>query len=183
MEAGRELFGRKGYDATSIEEITSRAGTAAGAFYTYFRSKQQLLIVLMDELIDRLGSVSLGIEGAAPTKAGLRTFLAAVFRADLEYFGVIRAWQEATLSDPELGLMHREVESWTSRRILEVFGRLQQSPNARRDTDVTSFARMMDRHFWSLLARGASMPQRDFDHEIEVAADVIYHYLFRDVRR
>jgi hypothetical protein len=39
---------------------------------------------------------------------------------------------------------------------------------------------MMDRHFWSLLARGSSLNERDFDREIRTAADVIYHYLFQD---
>jgi hypothetical protein len=42
---------------------------------------------------------------------------------------------------------------------------------------------MMDRHFWSLLARGASLPRRDFDREVRIAADVIYHYLFQDPPR
>ncbi len=37
---------------------------------------------------------------------------------------------------------------------------------------------MMDRQFWSLLARGSRMAPEDFDREVALAADVIYHYLF-----
>jgi AcrR family transcriptional regulator len=183
LEAGRDLFAEQGYHATSIQSIASRAGTAAGAFYIYFRSKRQLLIVLMDELLERLGNLDLRPKGGAAgtdARSGLRNFLGAVFRADLEYYGVVRAWQEAALTDAGLGQMQTAIESWTHARILGVFRLLQQHPNARPDCDLPAFARMMDRHFWSILARGASLPPRAFQREVRIAADVIYHYLFQD---
>jgi AcrR family transcriptional regulator len=180
LEAGRNLFAERGYHATSIEDITSRAGTAAGAFYTYFRSKRQLLLVLMNELLQLLAGLDLRPKGGADVRAGLRRFLTAVFRADLEYYGVVRAWQEASLTDTGLGQMQTAIESWTQARILRVFRGLQQHPNARQDRDLPAFARMMDRHFWSILARGSRLPRRDFNREIRISADVIYHYLFRD---
>jgi AcrR family transcriptional regulator len=186
LEAARNLFAEQGYHATSIQTIASRAGTAAGAFYTYFRSKRQLLIVLMNELLERLGDLDVrpnGRAGGSDARGSLRRFLAAVFRADLEYYGVVRAWQEAALTDAGLGQMQKAIESWTNARVLGVFRLLQQHPNARPDSDLPAFARMMDRHFWSLLARGASLPRRDFDREVRIAADVIYHYLFRDPAR
>jgi AcrR family transcriptional regulator len=184
LEAGRSLFAEQGYHATSIQALATRAGTAAGAFYNYFRSKRQLLIVVMNELLERLRNLDLRPNGGATAKTdarnSLRSFLAAVFRADLEYYGVVRAWQEAALTDGGLGRMQTAIESWTNARVLRVFRLLQQFPNARRDRDLRTFARMMDRHFWSLLARGAILPRRDFDRDVRIAADVIYHYLFRD---
>jgi len=174
LDAARQLFGVKGYEATSIEEITALAGTAAGAFYSYFRSKRQLLVVLMHELLQRLNDVDLKPQG------DLRDFLLRIFDTDLEYFGVIRAWHEATLTDPELGTMRNEIEAWTEERILRLFRLMAESPKARPYRDVQTFARMMDRHFWSLLARGGSMPKRAFVREITVAADVITHYFVQD---
>jgi hypothetical protein len=106
-----------------------------------------------------------------------------VFRADLEYYGVVRAWQEAALTDAGLGQMQTAIEAWTHARILGVYRLLQQHPNARPDCDLPAFARMMDRHFWSLLARGAGLSRREFDREVRIAADVIYHYLFQDPSR
>ena len=43
FNAAIELFNEKGYEKTSIEDITSRAGTATGTFYLYFRSKKELV--------------------------------------------------------------------------------------------------------------------------------------------
>ena len=178
LDAARRLFAEKGYEGTAVEDITAAAGAAAGAFYTYFRSKRQLLIILMDELLQRLGVVDLKPQGN-----DLRSFLLDVFRTDMAYFGAIRAWQEAALADPELGKMQQKIEAWTGARILRVFEALQQPPDARPDRDLRAFARMMDRHFWSLLARGSRMAPRDFRREVELAAEVIERYLFRDTAR
>jgi AcrR family transcriptional regulator len=58
LEAGRTLFLSKGVAATSLEDITSRAGVSKGLFYLYFRSKDDLLQALQDqfsaELADRI---------------------------------------------------------------------------------------------------------------------------------
>lgn len=162
LHAARALFGERGYDATSIEDITARAGTAAGAFYLYFRSKKQLLLILMNELLDRLGSLDLTPRG------DLRTFLLAVLSADRENLGVLRAWQEAALKDAELAAMQAEILAWTERRILRVFRAI-----ATREADLPTFARMMDRHFWALLARADGMSARAFEREVAMAAEVI----------
>lgn len=58
LEAGRTLFLSKGVAATSLEDITSRAGVSKGLFYLYFHSKDDLLQALQDqfsaELADRI---------------------------------------------------------------------------------------------------------------------------------
>ena len=178
MNAARDLFAEKGYDAASIGEITARAGSAAGAFYIYFPSKRQMLVELMKELLARLSAVDL--RPSAGGRVALRNFLTRVLRTDLANYGVIRAWQEATLSDPELAVMRVAIERWTAARILRVFQTLRKRRRSRADVDVPAFARMMDRHFWSLLARGARLPRRAFNREVRMSADVIYHYLLQD---
>lgn len=180
LAAGRFLFAEHGFEATSIEQITAQAGAATGAFYQHFRSKKQFLVALMDELLERLSRLDLQLRPGGDLRISLREFLAAVFRTDVESYGVVRAWQEAALTDAGLGQMQRKIESWTSARVLALFRSLRKHPQARPHRDLSAFARMMDRHFWSLLARGASLPPRKLNREVIVAADVIYRYLFRD---
>lgn len=40
LEAGKALFGRLGYHAVNIHDITREAGVAVGTFYNYFHSKE-----------------------------------------------------------------------------------------------------------------------------------------------
>ncbi|MCG8479020.1 MAG: TetR/AcrR family transcriptional regulator [Spirochaetales bacterium] len=44
FETAVRLFNEKGYDNVTVEEITSQAGVAKGSFYTYFRSKSEIVI-------------------------------------------------------------------------------------------------------------------------------------------
>jgi AcrR family transcriptional regulator len=43
LEAALGLFREKGYDETTVEEITQRADVAKGTFFNYFSSKEALL--------------------------------------------------------------------------------------------------------------------------------------------
>lgn len=53
-EAATELFLEKGYDATSIADITSRAGVSRSSFFNYFGSKADVLWAGLDECLDAL---------------------------------------------------------------------------------------------------------------------------------
>lgn len=49
FETSMKLFAEKGYDATSIEEITSVVGVAKGTLYYHFSSKEEIFNFLIDE--------------------------------------------------------------------------------------------------------------------------------------
>ena len=49
FETSMKLFAEKGYDATSIEEITSVVGVAKGTLYYHFSSKEEIFHFLVDE--------------------------------------------------------------------------------------------------------------------------------------
>lgn len=50
LTVAHELFYRKGYDQTSVQEIISALGVAKGTFYHYFASKAELLNALVEHL-------------------------------------------------------------------------------------------------------------------------------------
>lgn len=52
-EAACELFLERGYDATSVADITQRAGVSRSSFFNYFTSKSDVLWSGLDERIDR----------------------------------------------------------------------------------------------------------------------------------
>lgn len=49
FEASLKLFSEKGYDATSIEEITATVGVAKGTLYYHFNSKEEIFNFLIEE--------------------------------------------------------------------------------------------------------------------------------------
>ncbi|ARF13453.1 TetR/AcrR family transcriptional regulator [Sporosarcina ureae] len=50
-EAAIELFGTKGYAATKISDITNKAEQSHGLFYHYFKSKEDLYVKVILELL------------------------------------------------------------------------------------------------------------------------------------
>lgn len=54
FEASMKLFAEKGYDGTSIEEITETVGVAKGTLYYHFSSKEEIFNFLIEEGIKLL---------------------------------------------------------------------------------------------------------------------------------
>ena len=49
FEASMKLFAEKGYDATSVEEITATVGVAKGTLYYHFSSQEEIYNFLLEE--------------------------------------------------------------------------------------------------------------------------------------
>ena len=106
LEAARDAFSELGYRATTVAEIVSRAQTARGTFYLYFRNKDEVFAEVLAENCEELlretsGHYPAGDRRAA-VEAATRDYLHAfarrrgVWRAMLEAFGgpsdVERQW-------------------------------------------------------------------------------------------
>lgn len=78
-EAACELFLEQGYDATSVADITQRAGVSRSSFFNYFTSKSDVLWSGVDE---RIGEAIRSLEGLGKTASGdvVRAILLLVVR-------------------------------------------------------------------------------------------------------
>jgi AcrR family transcriptional regulator len=54
LDVGRSLFARKGFDATSVEEIAQKAGVSKPVVYEHFGGKEGLYAVVVDREMSRL---------------------------------------------------------------------------------------------------------------------------------
>lgn len=52
LEAGAELFGKKGFNGCGLTEVLALAGVPKGSFYHYFGSKEEFGVVLIDRARD-----------------------------------------------------------------------------------------------------------------------------------
>ncbi len=52
LEAAVRLFGERGYEKSSIEQIARAAGVGKGTIYGYFRSKDEIFIAFCEDEID-----------------------------------------------------------------------------------------------------------------------------------
>lgn len=54
MAVGREVFAKKGYEATAIEEVAQQAGVSKPIVYEHFGAKEGLYAAIVDREMDRL---------------------------------------------------------------------------------------------------------------------------------
>lgn len=56
MEKAVELFAERGFESTSIQQITEHCGISKGAFYLSFKSKDELIVALIDHFMMEMSS-------------------------------------------------------------------------------------------------------------------------------
>jgi len=49
LDAAREVFGEMGFEAATVRDIIRRTGLSVGAFYNYYRSKEEVFEALADD--------------------------------------------------------------------------------------------------------------------------------------
>lgn len=87
IRAARVVMAEKGVDAATMHEIAEKADVGAGTVYNYFKSKDELAIVVLEQMIEDLGR---RIEAVTDTFAD---------SAQVYAFGV-RTVLEAATQDP-----------------------------------------------------------------------------------
>lgn len=123
LAAALEVFSRKGYAATRVEDIAKQANVTTGAIYHHFAGKSDLYIALIEDSSARANLLAQQIfeEGGSPA-AILRRLLVRLFEfaeEDLEYRAVLELFLNTTEASPELAIINRQILE--SRRSLAQF--------------------------------------------------------------
>lgn len=76
-DAALALFREQGYEQTTVDQITRRAGLAKGTYFNYFSTKDAILRYMGEREIGRLGAASM-MGGGASAVANLKRFMVAL---------------------------------------------------------------------------------------------------------
>jgi AcrR family transcriptional regulator len=83
MQAALNLFCDKGFDATTIEEITERADLGKGTFYRHFATKGEVMAALIQEAVKHLAG---DIRREAGSAKSLQDLMEALLRVHGVFF-------------------------------------------------------------------------------------------------
>ena len=95
LDAAARVFVKRGFTGSSVEEISAEAGYTRGAFYSNFRSKNELFVELLhDRVYTRYTEMTQeGLQGRPPTLRETGEMLAAI-QAKAEGRWIWRLWFE-----------------------------------------------------------------------------------------
>lgn len=86
LDRATEVFWRRGYEATSIEDLTTSMGINRGSLYDTFGGKQELFLACMDRYCQGMVASRLSVlNQPGPALQTIRTFIATMLELALSY--------------------------------------------------------------------------------------------------
>ena len=107
LDAAREVFGELGYEAATVRDIIRRTGLAAGTFYNYYRSKEEVHAALADDGARRFAPILKAIRASTPPFEGF------VQKAMTAYFDFLADEHALWLARRPAGEAHPHVQGET----------------------------------------------------------------------
>lgn len=108
LRAAGVVFVREGWAGTTMAAIAAEADIAVGTAYQYFRSREELFATLVRTwtiaALDQLRSWD-----PADGAAGLRVLIGSFVRAYAATAPIQRVWDQASVAEPELAALRREL--------------------------------------------------------------------------
>ncbi|MDE4084211.1 TetR/AcrR family transcriptional regulator [Planococcus maritimus] len=153
INAAHHLFIKKGYNASSIQDILDEAGISKGTFYNYFTSKSECLIALMESIAEDIRAARISIAfGESPTDPDLFAKQLAI-RIRMNHEKNLFSLYESIFysQDEELkafGKSQYILElQWLSSRIIDLFGE-KVRPYALENAAIANGALQQLMHVW-----------------------------------
>jgi AcrR family transcriptional regulator len=117
LDAARDVFGELGYESATVRDIIRRTGLSVGAFYNYYRSKEEVFAALSDDGARRFRPI---LHAEFLKAVDFESYLRGAIRAYFEFIAAEdAAWGKQDLTDPapysrntpEILAVHEEVRS------------------------------------------------------------------------
>jgi AcrR family transcriptional regulator len=112
LEAARRCFIRKGFHQSSMADVFAEAGLSAGAVYRYFRSKDEIITAIAEEVVGHVTDLLVPLVEQEPTPtldSVIRDGLLSVDDLAFGEYGFAQlapqVWAEALRNDQLLGVI------------------------------------------------------------------------------
>jgi AcrR family transcriptional regulator len=121
LDAAREVFGELGYDNATVRDIIRRTGLAAGTFYNYYRSKDEVAAALSDDGARRFAPILKAQRAQASDREG---FVRAAVAA---YFNFLADEHQNWLAKRPVGEPHLHVIHGETPEMVAVFNEVRDA--------------------------------------------------------
>lgn len=173
FHAAIDLFREKGFESTTVDEITERADVARGTFFNYFPRKDSVLAYLSEsrlQAVEAEAGVLVADRGRARDKL-LDLYLGASLPyeedRELSRYVLLELMSRGFAPSEEMGLRTRWDEL-----ILQLVRQGQAKGELRRDTGAERIGALLTGVYYAVLYQWACLPQDVFALQEELRAQL-----------
>lgn len=153
IDAASLLYAKKGFMATSIEEISERAGVSLPVTYRYVRKKAEIMKMIMEDLLNSFNeNLTRQIGGADQPRDKLATAVILYFKiVAREQDKILLMYQKSGSLDAAAKGDVMQLEVVVSEIFSEIIKEgIQKGLFRKTDVDLMAFNIMMMAHMWVL---------------------------------
>lgn len=161
LRVGREVFAERGYERATTTEVAQRLGVSEATVFTYFRSKRELCVRVIQDWYDEIITA---IEAGLPREAPVRAQLEFVVLTHLRLFLIqgtglcALVLSEGRTKGQDLGEGFVELQRRYTAPLMDLLARGQSSGEVRRDIPLRLLRSLvfgpMEHMLWEVVITG-----------------------------
>lgn len=148
VDAARATFSRQGFRTTTMHDVIAEAGLSVGAVYRYFKSKEELIAAIVDQVVGEIGARVGSLTSARPCRP-IDEFLTEVLRSIERELGpdgtfrvALQVWAES-LHNADLRDLVNVLFSRLRGQFLDYARGLQEEGRLPADADTAGLASVL----------------------------------------
>ncbi|MBJ6802320.1 TetR/AcrR family transcriptional regulator [Geomonas propionica] len=167
------LFGEKGFNATTIEAITAAADVGKGTFFNYFDNKASVLLEYRELQMERVADFVAANRDSDRSLAPLLLHLALTLTMEQEKSpGLIQSLMTAVFGNETVQKRMAEAMEGNIRQLATIMARRQQSGEIRSDLDAFSIAQSFQRIIFGTMITWSLNPVDPLEENLKKSIQV-----------
>ncbi|PTT90935.1 TetR family transcriptional regulator [Pelomonas sp. HMWF004] len=173
LRVGREVFAERGYERATTTEVAQRLGISEATVFTYFRSKRELCMRVIQDWYDEIIAA---IEADLPREKPVREQLEFVVLTHLRLFLIqgtglcALVLSEGRTKGQDLGEGFVELQRRYTAPLMELLARGQQAGEVRRDIPLRLLRSLvfgpMEHMLWEVVITGRQIDVEASAHDL-----------------
>jgi AcrR family transcriptional regulator len=169
------LFGTRGFDATTVEDITRAADVGKGTFFNYFRTKEVLLSDWAELRLDILrGARSEAQQADEPVREVLRRLFSKLLEEPTRSHATTRCMLVGLLGSKPIARMVQGTAVRARQILTDIMAAGQQRGEIRRDVAAADLAQFFQQMFFGFMHLWVLIPKQNLSPRSNSAFDLFW---------
>jgi AcrR family transcriptional regulator len=175
FRAAVELFGTRGFNATTVEDITRAADVGKGTFFNYFKTKEMLLSSWAELRLDILRRArSEALHGSEPVRDVLHRLLGILLQEPTRSRTTGRCMLLGLLGSEPVADMLQETALQARQILADIMATGQKRGEIRRDAVARDLAELFQQMFFGFMYLWILMPSQNLGKRVNRSFELFW---------